>query len=146
MTWLLATLVVAAIGLSLAVRFAAVRPDPDFDPGSFRLDVLNGSGAPRMGRAVADVLSRRGFQVYRVGNADSLHERTKLIERRSTDGRNAARLADHLGVQHQLWVFAVGARRLPEVVVGIDSASFVDVSVVVGLDHELFFPGVVTLR
>jgi hypothetical protein len=143
---LLAILVLGGIGLSLAVRFWG-SPDGSVScPGGVRVEVLNGSGVPRLAAAVAGDLRSRGLGVYRTGNADSVFHRTTIVERRATDESNAARVAEFLGVQQRWWVFPVGRRKVPDVVIQVDSSRYLDVSVIVGLDHEWFFPGVVALR
>lgn len=143
---LLAVLVLGGIGLSLAVRFWGISDDRLSCPGGVRVEVLNGSGVPRLAAAVAGDLRGRGLEVYRTGNADSIFPRTTIVERRATDRSNATRVAEFLGVQRRWWVFPVGSPQFPDVTMQVDSARYLDVSVVVGLDHERFFPGVVALR
>lgn len=143
---LLAVLVFGGIALSLAVRIWGTPGDEVPCPSSVRVEVLNGSGVPRLAAAVAGDLRGRSLEVYRTGDADSVFLRTTIVERRAADGSSATRVAEFLGVQRQWWVFPVGSRQLPDVAVQIDSARYLDVSVVVGLDHERFFPGVVALR
>jgi hypothetical protein len=143
---LLAILILGGIGLSLAVRFWGMPAERLTCPRAVRIEVLNGSGVSRLAAAIAGDLRSRGLAVYRTGNADSVFPRTTIVERRATDESNATQVARFLAIQRRWWVFPVGSRQLPDVATQVDSTRYLDVSVIVGLDHERFFPGVLALR
>ena len=110
--------------------------DPPVKPETLRggkahtiqLDVLNGSGAPRIGQRFTDYLRARGFDVVEMGNyKDSRVEYTRVIDR--VGQVDAARqVAEALGVPKE------------RVVQEIDRNAYLDVSVVIGKDFRLLKP------
>ncbi|MFO7674948.1 MAG: LytR C-terminal domain-containing protein [bacterium] len=145
-----AVVAASAAGLAVAVLFVlrrlAAPPGTGFDRKSVSLEVFNGCGAPRMARAVADELLRRGFDVYDTGNCDSVVERTAVIDLRDPSGDRAETVAAELAVGRRWWFVPLRGRLAPEARAGLDSSRFVDLRVVVGRDHGTFFPGVLALR
>jgi len=143
--WILLLVVLAAVGASVAVRFLMVEEKP-VDPRGLSVEVLNGCRVPRLGRAVADELQLRKFDVRMVGNVDSVYNETTLVERVDPAGSHARRIAEYLGVQRRLLGLPFGDKQHPLITVELDSSRYVDVSIVVGSDYEVFLPDAVPLH
>jgi len=95
---------------------------------TIQLDVLNGSGTPRLGQRFTDYLRARGFDVVEMGNyKESGVELTRVIDR-SGDLTAARQVAEALGVQKE------------RVVQQIDKNAYLDVSVVIGKDYKSLKP------
>ena len=142
--WLLLAVLVLAVGASVTWRFL---PEEQVDTGakSLRMEVVNGCGMPRVGRAVADELQMRGFDVYSV-RADTEHSaRTTVVDLRDPAGGNAQSVARALSVQRRWRRLPLGPRAVPEARVELDSARYLEVRLVVGEDFRRFFPRVVPL-
>ena len=55
---------------------------PSFNPASIRVEVLNGSGTVGLANKLADQLKNKGFQITKVGNADSFnYSETQILDR-----------------------------------------------------------------
>jgi len=135
---------VLAVGASVTWRFL---PEEQVDTGakSLRMEVVNGCGMPRVGRAVADELQMRGFDVYSV-RADTEHSaRTTVVDLRDPAGGNAQTVARALSVQRRWRRLPLGPRAVPQTRVDLDSARYLEVRLVVGEDFRRFFPRVVPL-
>ena len=142
--WLLLAVLVLAVGASVTWRFL---PEEQVDTGakSLRMEVVNGCGMPRVGRAVADELQMRGFDVYSV-RADTEHSaRTTVVDLRDPAGGNAQTVARALSVQRRWRRLPLGPRAVPQTRVDLDSARYLEVRLVVGEDFRRFFPRVVPL-
>ncbi len=122
-------------------------PEPDECPGarSLRMEVVNACGLPRVGRAVADELQMRGFDVYSVRAFPERAARTAVVDLRDPAGRNAENVARALSVQRRWRKLPLGPRATPETSVALDSARYLEVRLVVGEDFRRFFPRVVPL-
>jgi len=95
---------------------------------TIQLDVLNGSGVPKLSQRFTDYLRARGFDVVEMGNfKDSKVENTRVIDR-----------AGHLEAAQQV-AEALGVPRTG-VVQQIDRNSYLDVTVVIGKDFRLLKP------
>jgi hypothetical protein len=95
---------------------------------TIQLDVLNGSGTPRLGQRFTDYLRARGFDVVEMGNyKESGVELTRVIDR-SGDLTAARQVAEALGVPKE------------RVVQQIDKNAYLDVSVVIGKDFKSLKP------
>jgi hypothetical protein len=95
---------------------------------TIQLDVLNGSGVPKLSQRFTDYLRARGFDVVEMGNyKDSKVENTRVIDR-AGHLEAAQQVAEALGVQKS------------GVVRQIDRNSFLDVTVVIGKDFRLLKP------
>jgi hypothetical protein len=93
-----------------------------------QLDVLNGSGAPKLSQRFTDYLRARGFDVVEMGNyKDSKVEKTRVIDR-AGHPEAAQQVAEALGVPKT------------GVVQQIDRNSYLDVTVVIGKDFRLLKP------
>jgi hypothetical protein len=143
--WILMLLLLAAVGVSVAVRFLTAEQKV-VDPSGLRVEVLNGCRVPRLGRAVADELQLRRFDVRRVGNVDSTYGETTLVERVDPSGSHARKIADYLGVEHRLFGLQLSSKRIPAVAVELDSSRYVDVSIIIGADYQVFLPEAVPLH
>jgi len=142
--WLVLVVLVLAIGASIAWR-ALPEEEAEPDVRSLRLEVVNGSGTPRAGRAVADELQMRGLDVYAVRTESRRAARTAVVDLREHDGRNAKSVARVLSVQRHWRKLPLGPRYAPDTRVEIDSARYLEVRLVVGDDYRIFFPNVVPL-
>jgi LytR cell envelope-related transcriptional attenuator len=95
---------------------------------TIQLDVLNGSGVPRLSQRFTDYLRARGFDVVEMGNfKDSKVEKTRVVDR-----------AGHLEAAQQV-AEALGVPKTG-VVQQIDRNSYLDVTVVIGKDFRLLKP------
>jgi hypothetical protein len=95
---------------------------------TIQLDVLNGSGTPRLGQRFTDYLRARGFDVVEMGNfKESGVELTRVIDR-SGDLTAARQVAEALGVPKA------------RVIQQIDKNAYLDVSVVIGKDFKSLKP------
>jgi hypothetical protein len=95
---------------------------------TIQLDVLNGSGTPRLGQRVTDYLRARGFDVVEMGNyKESGVEFTHVIDRMG-DLAAARQVAEALGVSKE------------RVSQQIDKNAYLDVSVVIGKDFKSLKP------
>lgn len=142
---LLLVLLLLAVAGSVAWRFMARNDDFQFDRKSVRMEVVNACGVPRIGRAVADNLQMRGYDVYGAGNATKHFGRTTVVDLRDASGRTAGRVARSLAVTRRWWRIRVGRPAIPDTTVEIDSSRYLEVRLVVGDDYRRFFPGVVPL-
>jgi hypothetical protein len=135
---------VLVVGASVTWRFLP-EEDSMTDFRSPRMEVVNGSGLPRVGRAVADELQMRGFDVYAV-RADRQHwPRTTVVDLRDPAGTNAQVVARALSVQRRWRRLPLGPRAVPDTRVELDSARYLEVRLVVGEDYRRFFAHVVPL-
>jgi len=95
---------------------------------TIQLDVLNGSGTPRLGQRFTDYLRARGFDVVEMGNyKESGVEFTRVIDR-AGDPAAARQVAEALGVPKE------------RVIQQIDKNAYLDVSVVIGKDFKSLKP------
>ncbi len=95
---------------------------------TIQLDVLNGSGTPRLGQRFTDYLHTRGFDVVEMGNfKESGIEFTRVIDRVG-DLAAAHQVAEALGVPKE------------RVLQQIDKNAYLDVSVVIGKDFKSLKP------
>jgi hypothetical protein len=95
---------------------------------TIQLDVLNGSGVPKLSQKFTDYLRARGFDVLEMGNyRDSKIENTRVIDR-----------AGHLETAQQV-AEALGVPKTG-VAQQIDRNAYLDVTVVIGQDFRLLKP------
>lgn len=97
------------------------------DVSSLHIDVQNGSGIAGLGKAVADRLRQRGFQVDSVGNAPSSEHAVSEIRVATTTPFAGARVRSDLGV--------TGASIVHDST-STTNAAAADVTVVVGADFQ----------
>lgn len=142
--WLVLAVVVLTAGISLLWR-----PLSEEEAGgritSARMEVVNGCGVPRVGRAVAEQLQARGFDVYAVRTDTGHWARTTVVDLRDVNGASALAVAEALSTQRRWRRLPLGRRVMPEVKVGLDSSRYLEVSLVVGADYRRFFPRVIPL-
>ena len=95
---------------------------------TIQLDVLNGSGTPRLGQRFTDYLRARGFDVVEMGNyKEPGIEFTRVIDR-AGDQAAARQVAEALGVARE------------RITQQIDKNAYLDVSVVIGKDFKSLKP------
>ena len=95
---------------------------------TIQLDVLNGSGVPKLSQRFTEYLRARGFDVVETGNyKNSQVELTRVIDR-AGQIKAAQQVADALGVPKE------------RVVQELDKNAYLDVSVVIGKDFRLLKP------
>jgi hypothetical protein len=135
---------VLIVGASVTWRFLP-EEDAESNASSPRMEVVNGSGLPRVGRAVADELQMRGFDVYSVRADPQRCARTTVVDLRDPTGGNAQAVARALSVQRRWRRLPLGPRAVPETRVALDSARYLEVRLVVGEDYRRFFANVVPL-
>lgn|GEM_PF-723022 len=144
LAWLLPLALVLAAGASVAWRLLP-EEEPEAKAKSLRMEVANGCGVPRAGRAVADELQMRGFDVYAVKDYREHLSKTTVVDLRHPAGRNAQTVARALSVQRRWRKLPLGPRIVPETRVELDSARYLEVRLVVGDDFRRFFPDAVPL-
>jgi len=142
--WLVLIVLVLAVGASVTWRFL---PEEQVDTGarSLRMEVVNGCGMPRVGRAVADELQMRGFDVYRVRDEQEHSLKTTVVDLRDYAGGNARTMARALSVQRRWRKLPLGPRATPETRVAVDSSRYLEIRLVLGDDYRRFFPRAVPL-
>lgn len=143
--WLLLTALLLAAGGSIAWRFLTDERKFEFDTKSVRMEVMNCCGAPRVGRAVADELQARGYDVYSVLGSSETRARTAVVDLRDPSGRTAAKVARALSFRRHWGRFPYGHWITPAHAVAIDSARYLEIRLVVGSDYRRFFPNVIPL-
>jgi hypothetical protein len=136
--------VALAVGASIAWRLLP-EEESESDAKLLRMEVVNGCGAPRVGRAVADELQMRGFDVYAVRDDREHSSRTTVVDLRERTGRNARTMARALSVQRHWRKLPLGPKAVPETRVQLDSARYLEVRLVIGDDYRRFFANVVPL-
>lgn len=95
---------------------------------TIQLDVLNGSGASKLGLRFTEYLRSRGFDVVELGNyKDSNVEFTRIIDR-SGNAAAAEQVAQALGVPKE------------RITKQLDRTMYLDVSVVIGKDYRSLKP------
>jgi hypothetical protein len=144
--WLAVGVLLVAIGVSLAWRFLPEEKPLSQDIKSVRIEVSNGCGIPKAGRAIADELQLRGFDVYSVTGQDSVFAMTTVVDLRDGACGNARRVAEALGYQPRWWRVPLGRRVEPVTRTELDSARYLEARLVVGRDFRRFFPKVEVLR
>ena len=136
--------VALAAGASIAWRLL---PEEEAESGakSLRMEVVNGCGTPRVGRAVADELQMRGFDVYAVSADRERSARTTVVDLRDPTGESAQAMARALSVQRRWRKLPLGPKAVPVTRVELDSARYLEVRLVVGEDYRRFFAHAVPL-
>ena len=144
LAWLLPVVLALAAGASIMWRLLP-EEETVSDAKSLRVEVVNGCGTPRVGRAVADELQMRGFDVYTVWADRERSSRTAVVDLRDPTGRNAQMMARALAVQRRWRKLPLGPRAVPETRIELDSSRYLEVRLVVGADYRRFFADVVPL-
>ena len=68
-----------------------------FQYQAVKLSVLNGAGVPALAQQVSAVLSKQGYEIINVGNADHFDYQQNQVITSSQQAKEAAELADYLG-------------------------------------------------
>ncbi|MBN2464774.1 LytR C-terminal domain-containing protein [candidate division WOR-3 bacterium] len=144
LAWLLAVVLVVAAGASITWRILP-EPESDSDAKLLRMEIANGCGVPRAGRAVADELQMRGYDIYAVRDYREHLARTTVVDLREPTGANARTVARALSVQRRWRKLPLGPKAMPEVIVELDSSRYLEVRLVIGDDYRRFFANVVPL-
>lgn len=90
---------------------------------AIQLDVLNGSGQPKLAQRLTDYLRARGFDVVELGNYPSSVEATHVLDRAGNLDA-AKQVAAALGIPEE------------QVQQKIDKSLYLDVSVIIGKDFS----------
>jgi hypothetical protein len=126
-------LVVAYLAYSLVLRLTvapsldAVR-DGDPKGKAIQVDVINGCGGAKVGTQFTQYLRHRGYDVVEVRNYHRFDVRRSIIVARTTNLRNAEKVATALGIPES------------QIIQQINPDYFVDVSVVIGHDYQSLKP------
>lgn len=138
------SLVVVALVISLVVRLNATTPESvilNEDPGkqignaatdeplqvksqAIRVEVLNGSGVPRLAAKAKDYLQTKGFDVVQTGNASHTNYKKSIVQDRIGNIQNALQVANALGISES----GVVQQKNPQ--------RFVEVTVILGADYK----------
>jgi len=117
---------------SASIIYVQTREDPEeiFKKNSnLRVEVLNGCGVNRLALKVTNLLRERGFNVVTIGDTNNQYfEETVVIERRDKDMKNAKYFAKRIGCKN------IGK--------DIDSALYLEITVIIGKDYKKLFPDV----
>lgn len=92
-----------------------------------QLDVLNGTGTPKLGQRCTDYLRARGFDVVEMGNYKEAVEQTRIIDR-AGNIEAAQQVAKALGIPKE------------RVSQHIDRNAYLDVSILIGKDFRTLKP------
>jgi hypothetical protein len=144
LAWLLLAVLALAAGASITWRFLP-EVESDSDAKLLRMEVANGCGTPRVGRAVADELQMRGFDIYAVRDYPEHLSQTTVVDLRDPTGANAMMMARALSVQRHWRKLPLGPKAVPQTRVQLDSSRYLEVRLVVGADYRRFFTDVVPL-
>jgi hypothetical protein len=136
----------AGVAASVAVRFLWRSSEVRFDRQAVRMEVINGCGIQRVGRAVADDLLLRGYNVYSVGNCIEHYARTRVVDLRDPRCANAGQVARSLAVRRRWWRIPLWRWFVPDTLAAIDSTRFLEVRLVVGDDYRTYFPAAIPLH
>jgi|WetSurMetagenome_2_1015567.scaffolds.fasta_scaffold218210_3 hypothetical protein len=125
--------VVAYLAYSLVLRVAvspSVDPIRDGDPqgNPIQVDVINACGTSKVGSQFMQYLRDRGYDVVESRNYHRFDVKRSLVIARTKNIRNAEKVAAALGVAS------------PQIIQEINPDFFVDVSVVIGHDHQSLKP------
>lgn len=143
--WFIAVALILAAAGSVAWRFLTEEHEYPFDRKSVRMEVVNCCGQARVGRAVADELQLRGYDVYNVLTGSEIRDKTTVVDLRDRSGRRAAEVAQSLRVRRQFGRFYYGHWIVPAHEVAIDSSRYLEIRLLVGKDYRVFFPKVIPL-
>jgi hypothetical protein len=124
---LLLLIVSAALALCVASFTYGfyIRHDGRGGRGSFRVEVLNGTGRAGLARAAAKSLRKMGIDVYSYGNAEDFdYEESILIARRRGDIEVLAKLINCRNVMEQL-----------------QKNPIVDATLILGADYDRLYLG-----
>lgn len=142
----LPTATILAIAGSVAWRFWP-RPEPwEFEVGRVRLAVVNGCGVAHLAATVSDLMQKRGYDVYEVGDTRERPEHTTVVDLRDPNGANADSIARSLAVERRIFGLPTGRLELPAVAAVPDTNRWPEVEVVLGRDYRRFFPEARPLR
>lgn len=142
--WFVLVVVVLAVAASITWRLLPEEMS-ESDAKLLRMEVVNGCGAPRVGRAVADELQMRGYDVYAVRDGREHFSRTTVVDLRDPTGRNAQTMARAISVQRHWRKLPLGRRAIPESRIELDSGRYLELRLVIGDDYRRFFADVVPL-
>lgn len=93
-----------------------------------QLDVLNGCGASGVAQQFTDYLRKRNFDVVQLGNYSTFDVEKSLVIDRVGDLKTAKKVAHALGIDEK------------NIIQQISPDYYLDVSVVIGKDHEELKP------
>ena len=119
---------------SLAISFliqllSPNMPTAEANPPQFlRIEVLNGCGKANLAQKITSKLRKQGFDVVKIGNAESFDIPTSIVIDRTDNMDNAKRVAKTLGIK--------------EIILAKDNYAFLDVTVVIGRDYNRLFPDI----
>ena len=114
--------------ISILIMVARENPDEARRLNSdIRVEVLNGCGVDRLAYKVTTLLRKDGFNVVQYGDASTDDfEETVVLERSNEDTNHAKYFARRFGCK------SIGK--------DIDTALFIDVTLIIGRDYKRVFP------
>lgn len=89
-----------------------------------QLEVLNGCGVPGLANTFTSALRKNGFDVVETGNFKNFDMTETVVIARTTDEKNARRVAEALGIRPE------------NVFVEASEDFYLDATVVIGSDYE----------
>jgi len=105
-----------------------VNKGDDIDPSEIRVEVLNASGRKFLARFISMELRKRGFDVVRFDNADSLLKETVIFDRRDPQKKYGRVLGRNI--------------KCNRVIFEADPLKICDVTLIIGKDYKRFFPDI----
>ncbi|MEO0093716.1 MAG: LytR C-terminal domain-containing protein [candidate division WOR-3 bacterium] len=141
---ILLLLLIVAIS-SILIRYVPIfKPKPKpiaIEPGQIRLEIINASGIDRQGKRAMAYLRKIGFDVYGVRNAQKEIERTTIVDRLDKDMKYAKATAEFFKQKRRIIFFLPQYREImPVISCDLDSTLYLEVSVILGKDCQLFIP------
>ncbi len=96
---------------------------------NIRVEILNGCGVNRLAIRVTNLLRKNGFNVVKIGDAEKQDfSKTVVIERSDENMKNAHYFAKRIGCKN------IGK--------DIDTALYLEVTLIIGKDYKKIFPDV----
>jgi len=123
-------IILAAFLISMVIMHSRQDPEEIYRKNSnIRVEVLNGCGVNRLAIKIANILRKKGFNVVRIGDANKKDfEETIVIERGDDNMKNAKYFADIINCEN------IGK--------DVDTALFLEVTIIIGKDYKEIFPDV----
>ena len=136
--------IIVAAG-SILIRYVPLfkpKPTPKaIAPGQIRLDVINASGMDKQGKRAMDYLRKIGFDVYGVRTAKKEIDKTTIVDRVDGNMKNARTAAKLLAKKRKVVFFMPWYKEImPLIACDIDSALYLEATVILGKDYQQFIP------
>jgi len=105
-----------------------------------KVEIINCAGNYQIGKPVLEYLRQLGFNVYDVSYDKDTLPKTIVVERTDQDMKNAQILAKAIMQKKKRGFLRLETKIMPEIKKDIDSALFIDASLILGKDFSVYFP------